>query len=275
MAGPRDLTPEQAAAVALARLVEILPFDDANGRVSRLAASHLMVRGGMRPPILVAGDAARLRAALEAAFRLETEPLVALLAEASGRALDVMIQTLSATLIRSPCGGAGAGHDLPLAGREVDADHAARRRRGRSARSRSPRPAGTADDTPQNPIAGRRPESRSTTRPLADVHDQGVLGEERAPEGRHGDAPGSDLGPDAEPAGPEVEAHLAERRPVAVEDPDERAWSDPVPSGAGPAPDHDRVRRRGRGPSSGPRPRRGSRAARRWRRPAGGGRRPR
>jgi hypothetical protein len=94
--GTRDLQPEQAAALALARLVEILPFDDANGRVSRLAASHLMVRGGMRPPILVAGDAPRLRASLEAAFRLETEPLVALLVEASGRALDVMIQSLSA-----------------------------------------------------------------------------------------------------------------------------------------------------------------------------------
>jgi hypothetical protein len=96
VAGTRDLGPDQAAAVALARLVEILPFDDANGRVSRLAASHLMVRGGMRPPILVAGDAARLRGALESAFRLETEPLVALLGEASGRALDVMIQSLSA-----------------------------------------------------------------------------------------------------------------------------------------------------------------------------------
>jgi Fic family protein len=95
-AGRRDLKPEQAAAVALARVVEILPFDDANGRVSRLAASHVMVRGGLRPPVLVAGDASRLRASLEAAFRLETEPLVALLAEASGRALDVMIQSLSA-----------------------------------------------------------------------------------------------------------------------------------------------------------------------------------
>jgi Fic family protein len=95
-AGSRDLKPEQAAAVALARIVEIAPFDDGNGRVSRLAASHLMVRGGLRPPILVAGDAPRLRAALESAFRLETEPLVLLLVEASGRALDVMIQTLSA-----------------------------------------------------------------------------------------------------------------------------------------------------------------------------------
>jgi hypothetical protein len=97
VAGPRDLAPDQAAAVALARIVEILPFDDANGRVSRLAASHLMIRGRMRPPILVAGDALRVRATLESAFRLETEPLVALLAEASGRALDVMIQSLRGT----------------------------------------------------------------------------------------------------------------------------------------------------------------------------------
>jgi hypothetical protein len=93
-AATRDLAPDQAAAVALARFVEILPFDDANGRVSRLVASHLMVRGGMRPPILVAGDARRLREAIDSAFRLETGALVALLAEASGRALDVMIQSL-------------------------------------------------------------------------------------------------------------------------------------------------------------------------------------
>jgi hypothetical protein len=53
-----------------------------------------MVRGGMRPPILVAGDAGRLREAIESAFRLETGPLVALLVEASGRTLDVMIQSL-------------------------------------------------------------------------------------------------------------------------------------------------------------------------------------
>ncbi len=92
----RDLAPDQAAAVALARFVEILPFEDANGRVSRLAASHLMVRGGMRPPILVAGDAQRLREAIASAFRLETGPLLALLSEASGRALDVMIQSLGA-----------------------------------------------------------------------------------------------------------------------------------------------------------------------------------
>jgi hypothetical protein len=90
----RELRPEQAAALTLARIVEVLPFEDGNGRVGRLAASHVMVRGGKRPPILVAADGPRLMAALQSAFRLETEPLSALLDEASDRALDVMIQAL-------------------------------------------------------------------------------------------------------------------------------------------------------------------------------------
>jgi hypothetical protein len=100
-----SLKPEQAAALALARLVEILPFDDANGRVSRLAASHLMVRGGLRPPILVRGDRPRLESCLRAAFRLETESLVTLLVEASERALDVMIQHLERGGASTPSSG--------------------------------------------------------------------------------------------------------------------------------------------------------------------------
>ncbi len=92
--GIRDLTPAQAAGLAYARIVEVRPFDDGNGRLARLAASHLMVAGGMRPPVLVAGDGPYLVACLRAAFRLDTEPLVSLLAEASARALEVMIQSL-------------------------------------------------------------------------------------------------------------------------------------------------------------------------------------
>lgn len=97
LGSPSDLGPLQQGALALARIVEILPFEDGNGRVSRLAASHIMVCGGLRPPILVGADRPRLEAGLRAAFRLETEPLAALLEEASVRALDVMIQTLEAS----------------------------------------------------------------------------------------------------------------------------------------------------------------------------------
>ncbi|MBI3931781.1 MAG: Fic family protein [Acidobacteria bacterium] len=91
-----EIKAAQQGALVLARVVEILPFEDANGRVSRLAASHVMVRAGARPPILVRGDRPRLEQALQAAFQLATEPLATLLEEASGRALDVMIQTLEA-----------------------------------------------------------------------------------------------------------------------------------------------------------------------------------
>ena len=92
--GIRDLKPEQSAGLVCARIVEILPFDDGNGRVARVAASHVMVAGGRHPPILVGADGPYLVAVLRAAFRLDTEPLVSLLVEASSRALDVMIQSV-------------------------------------------------------------------------------------------------------------------------------------------------------------------------------------
>ena len=90
----RELKPAQAGALALARIVEVLPWDDGNGRVARLAASHVMVQGGSRPPILVDADRERLDAAIVAAFQLATEPLASLLEQSSTRALDVMIQAL-------------------------------------------------------------------------------------------------------------------------------------------------------------------------------------
>jgi len=90
----RELRAPQRAALGLARFVEILPFDDGNGRVSRLLASHLMTRAGARPPILVGADRQRLEQCLGAAFQLVMEPLALLFEEASERALDVEIQTV-------------------------------------------------------------------------------------------------------------------------------------------------------------------------------------
>ena len=92
----RELRPDALGALVMARIVEIRPFADCNGRVARLAASHLMVQRGARPPILVGADRSRLQAALAAAFELDTEPLCRLLDEASARALDVLIQALEA-----------------------------------------------------------------------------------------------------------------------------------------------------------------------------------
>jgi hypothetical protein len=90
----RQLDAAQRGALALVRVLEIRPFEAANGRVARLCASHVMVRAGARPPVLVAADAPRLGAAVTAAVRLDTEPLVRLLGEARDRSLDVMIQAI-------------------------------------------------------------------------------------------------------------------------------------------------------------------------------------
>ncbi len=90
----RALKPEEQGALAYARLVEILPFESANARVARLAATHLMVRAGGRPPVLTGADGPRLAAAVAEAFAFRTEPLARLLAEAADRALDVMIAAL-------------------------------------------------------------------------------------------------------------------------------------------------------------------------------------
>ena len=97
MAAPSalELRASQQGALALARVVEVMPFDDGNGRVARLAASHVMVRAGARPPVLVAADGPRLVQALQAAFQLHTEPLSTLLEEAAERALDLMIVEIS------------------------------------------------------------------------------------------------------------------------------------------------------------------------------------
>lgn len=91
----RELTPAQQGALAYARIMEILPFDRGNGIVARLAASHLMVKAGSRPPILVGADSERLEAALHSAFQLETEPLARILEFAAERALDVLIAALA------------------------------------------------------------------------------------------------------------------------------------------------------------------------------------
>lgn len=90
----RSLSPARQGALVLARLVEIRPFGPGTGRLSRLAASHVMVGAGARPPILVGADRERLDAALREAMSLATESLVALLDEASGRAVDVLLQSL-------------------------------------------------------------------------------------------------------------------------------------------------------------------------------------
>ena len=143
MASGQELRPAQAGALALARVVEVLPFEDGNGRVSRLAASQVMVRAGARPPILVKGDRPRLEAALQAAFRLDTEPLVSA-PRGGGRAQR-----------RRPHPGPGGAEALAV---EAVRDPARRPRATPSRRRarRDPRPPGVPASAGPRRRAGRR-----------------------------------------------------------------------------------------------------------------------
>lgn len=89
-----DLGPAARGALVLARIVEIAPFDEGDGLIARIAAGHVMAQAGVRRPILQKEDESRLASALAAACRLDTGPLVALLEEATDRALDLMLARL-------------------------------------------------------------------------------------------------------------------------------------------------------------------------------------
>jgi hypothetical protein len=84
----RELKAAEAGALVLARILEIQPFDQGNEPVAHLACRHAMRRGGGPGPLLLAEDLSRLREAAAAAQAFDTAPLVALLAEAEGRALE-------------------------------------------------------------------------------------------------------------------------------------------------------------------------------------------
>ncbi len=94
------LHPAAAGALVLVRFLEIAPLAHGNGRLARLVAAHLMASRQAHRPILVAGDADRLTDALNAASGMNTAPLVALLEEASERAVDLELQAVESGLVR-------------------------------------------------------------------------------------------------------------------------------------------------------------------------------
>jgi hypothetical protein len=96
------LPPPAAAGLVLVRVLEISPLARANGRLGRLVAAYVMASRGELRPVLVAADRDRLTHAVLAAFAMNTAPLVTLLAEASDRAADVMLQAIGKGLDREP-----------------------------------------------------------------------------------------------------------------------------------------------------------------------------
>lgn len=89
MASIAELNPVEQAALALLRLVEIAPFATGNERAALLAASLFPLRAGLPPVIIEPTSEAAYRQALDEGLRrMNTRPLVELLAVAIERDLD-------------------------------------------------------------------------------------------------------------------------------------------------------------------------------------------
>jgi hypothetical protein len=89
-----ELNPVEQASIVHLRLIEILPFDDQRTPIAFLAASLFTIRSGLPPVILKPERAADYRSAREEGFRMNTGPMVALIAESILDALNEMIGLL-------------------------------------------------------------------------------------------------------------------------------------------------------------------------------------
>jgi hypothetical protein len=87
----RDLHPVERAAVVYLRLLDLYPFPSHTETTATLAAGFYTEREGMPPLVIFADDLtqARYARALEAAFRMLTQPLVELFAEMLTRMMRI------------------------------------------------------------------------------------------------------------------------------------------------------------------------------------------
>ena len=87
----RDLHPVERAAVVYLRLLDLSPFSSHTGTTAALAAGFYTEREGLPPLVIFADDLtqARYARALEAAFRMLTQPLVELFAEMLTRTMRI------------------------------------------------------------------------------------------------------------------------------------------------------------------------------------------
>jgi prophage maintenance system killer protein len=91
-----ELNPVEQAAIALLRLVELAPFAQHNQRTALLAASLFTLRSGLPPIAIRAQQSQAYFAAVQQGLRMNTEPMVELVAVAIEHTLDEMLDFLQA-----------------------------------------------------------------------------------------------------------------------------------------------------------------------------------
>lgn len=86
-----ELNPIEQASIVFLRLLELQPFEEANERTALVAASLFTLRRELPPIIIRPEMRAAYRNAVEEGYRMNTKPMVELIAEALERSLSKLI----------------------------------------------------------------------------------------------------------------------------------------------------------------------------------------
>ena len=86
-----ELHPIEQAGIVLLRLIDLRPFDRGNEQTALVAASLFTLRSGLPPIIVRVEKQAAYRAALNEGIRMNTKPMVELIAESIEQSLGLMI----------------------------------------------------------------------------------------------------------------------------------------------------------------------------------------
>ena len=87
-----ELNPVEQASIVLLRLIDMQPFEQANERTALVAASLFTLRSELPPIIINSEMQPTFRNALDEGSRMNTKPMVEMVAEAVERSLSEMIE---------------------------------------------------------------------------------------------------------------------------------------------------------------------------------------
>lgn len=87
-----ELNPVEQASIVLLRLIDMQPFEQKNERAALLASSLFTVRSEL-PPIIIGPEMhSAYHSALDEGARMNTKPMVELVAEATERSIEAMLK---------------------------------------------------------------------------------------------------------------------------------------------------------------------------------------
>ena len=77
----------EKSALMLIKLLDVQPFDEANGRTLRLFSNFFLLKAGYPPAIIPASQASEYALAVQSALRFDTQPIIDVIADATDRSL--------------------------------------------------------------------------------------------------------------------------------------------------------------------------------------------